>query len=74
MSKNSTVLVFCGKKNCCPQFEKVADKVALVDDYGGMSYLTYGGMSYLTKDQLLDMAKMFRTKTDDEILDSLGIE
>lgn len=66
MSKNSTVLVFCGKKDCCPQFEKVADKVVLVDDYGGMSYLT--------KDQLLDMAKMFRTKTDDEILDSLGIE
>lgn len=66
MTKNSTVLVFCGKKNCCPQFEKVADKVALVDDHGGMSYLT--------KDQLLDMAKMFRNKTDDEILDSLGIE
>jgi hypothetical protein len=65
MNSQSNTLVFCGKRNCCPQFEKVDDKIALVDDNGGMSYLT--------KEQLLDMATMFRNKTDTEILNDLGI-
>lgn len=66
MEENYTsTLTFCGKKNCCPEFINAGDKVALKDDYGNMALLR--------KDELLDMAKMFRAKTDEEILNSLGL-